>query len=75
MGATPWQLLADLVGVFEELSGQMFGLSREAIQAQADTAAVYALGMGAFQRSGVLLSQGDPAATDPLAAGKRSWRR
>ena len=43
------------MGVFEELSGQMFGLSSEAIQAQADTAAAYALGMGAFQRSGVLL--------------------
>ena len=56
------QLLADLVDVFEVLSGQLFGLSREAIQAETDTAAAYALVMAAFQRCGVLFSQGAPVA-------------
>ncbi|MFM9103276.1 MAG: thioesterase domain-containing protein, partial [Cyanobium sp.] len=59
---TERQLLADLVAVFEELSGQAFGLSREAIQAEPDTATAHALVMAAFQRSGVLFSQGAPVA-------------
>jgi hypothetical protein len=36
---TEWHLLADLLDVFEALSGQLFGLSREAIQAEADNTA------------------------------------
>ena len=59
---TERQPLADLVVVFEELSGQMFGLSREAIQAETDTSGAYALVMAAFQRCGVLFSQGVPVA-------------
>ena len=65
---TELKLLADLVDFFEQLSGQLFSISREAIQAEAETAAAYALVMAAFQHSGVIFSK-----EAPWRSSRRCW--
>ena len=56
------ELLADLVAVFEELTGVDFGLSRQDILEEPDDQIAEVRVMEAFQTHGVLFSQGAPLA-------------
>ncbi|MFN9623827.1 MAG: alpha/beta fold hydrolase, partial [Cyanobacteriota bacterium] len=60
--ATEKEMLADLVAVFEELSGMAFRLSREAIVTEPDDQIARTRVMKAFQDNGVLFAKGAPLA-------------